>query len=317
MLSLFCKLQSPYGGGGCAGATYGDALNVWLGDTRLRVKRSTYGTYAGVAERHIRPALGELPASQLTSERVAMFLESAKEELSSSSMRLVCHVLRSSMDYARAMGAPVSPGAEISSPRALRREARVLSPECQRRLEAELRREPDALKLGLLICMHTGMRLGEVCALRWQDFCADCTTVCIRRTVQRVASLSEGGARTVLLFDTPKSASSNRVIPIPASLLPLLRRLRADEACYVLTGRAEAFIEPRRMQCRFKAALRDACVPDINFHALRHTFATNCVGLGCDATTLSRILGHSDVATTLNIYVHPSFDAMRALMDRL
>ena len=120
---------------------------------------------------------------------------------------------------------------------------------------------------------------------------------------------------TALVLDTPKSRSSARAIPVPARLRPVLEAARCGAGCYVLTGQ-ETPMEPRRFQRRFKSALREAGVADINFHALRHTFATNCVNLGCDAATLARILGHSDVAITLNTYVHPSFEAMRAIVDR-
>lgn len=297
--------------------TFSDALDAWLADTRLRVKKSTYAAYAGAADRHVRPELGGLPVFELTSARVSKFLSDTEKNLEPASMRLVCRVMRGAASYARTLGAPLPAGGVIASPRQVRREARTLPPQDQLQLEAWLREDPGPVKLGILLSMHTGLRLGEICALRWGDISPDGSALCVRRTLQRIALPDGAQRRTVLVFDTPKSASSNRLIPVPASLRPLMEQLRAGDECYVLTGRENAPIEPRRMENRFKAALRAAGAQDINFHALRHTFATNCVKLGCDATTLSRILGHSDVSVTLNIYVHPSFDSMRKLMDKL
>ena len=312
MLSLFCK---PDSGGE---PTFGKALDTWLSDERLRVKRSTYATYCGVTERHVRPALGDIPFYALTSESVAKFLEERGKCLAPATMRLVCRVVRGAMDKARRSGAKLPAGEVIAAPRLNRPEARIMTDADRAALEAQFRSHTDEPRLGLLICMYTGMRLGEICALRWEDFSRDGTTICIHRTLQRV-SLPRGGEgpRTMMLFDAPKSQRSNRTIPVPASLSELTARHRRGDDCFVLTGRPDEFMEPRRLQARFKNELRSCGAEDINFHALRHTFATNCVKMGCDPTTLSRILGHSDVSVTLNIYVHPSLDSMRALMDRL
>ena len=119
-----------------------------------------------------------------------------------------------------------------------------------------------------------------------------------------------------MVFDRPKSQSSLRSIPLPSFLLPSLRRMRRGDACFVLTG-TEKLLEPRGMQRRFKQLLRDAGVREVNFHCLRHTFATSCVELGFDPKTVSMILGHADVSVTLNTYVHPSFSKLRSCMEGL
>jgi hypothetical protein len=123
--------------------------------------------------------------------------------------------------------------------------------------------------------------------------------------------------KTVLVFDTPKSESSKRSIPLPTFLLENITQFSQKPNCFLLSGDPEQFIKPRTFQNHFKAMLNQAGVRDINFHALRHTFATNCINLGFDVKALSEILGHADVSVTLNTYVHPSITILRSYMERL
>lgn len=313
MLTLFCKQideKRPESGN----VLFDEVLDKWLAATSGRVKRSTLATYRGACARYIRPVLGAVPTEQLTDAEVAKFLNREAENYSAATVRIVCHILRSALEYAHGEGLCQSASGRFPTLHAARREARILSREEQLQLLASLSPEGGPAQLGILLCLYTGMRLGEACGLRWGDISPDCNIIYIRRTLQRLSD-PDGEHKTALVLDTPKSQSSMRAIPVPARLCPVLERARQGDGCYVLTG-TEAPMEPRRFQSRFKAALRAAGVSDINFHALRHTFATNCVSLGCDAATLARILGHSDVAITLNTYVHPSFEAMRAIVDK-
>lgn len=312
MLTLFCKQNDrkcPKSSGVC----FNELLDGWLAETGPRVKRSTLATYERALEHYIRPELGGLDTELLTDAELGRFLTRAAEQYSASTVRLLGCVLRSALEYAHGRGLCRAVEGRLPRLSAARQEARILSREEQQRLLDSLEPGDTADKLGLLLCLYTGMRLGEACGLRWGDVSPDCSTIYIRRTLQRLPE--PGGGKTALVLDTPKSRSSARAIPVPARLRPMLEAARGEAGCYVLTGQ-ETPMEPRRFQRRFKSALRGAGVADINFHALRHTFATNCVSLGCDAATLARILGHSDVAITLNTYVHPSFEAMRAIVDR-
>ena len=313
MLTLFCKqnrqISLPK-----SGHTLDAILNDWLDHTRAKVKRSTFATYLGVADRYVRPTLGALTTDELTNAELEKFLESAARTYSSATVRVICHVLRAVLEYASAQGYATPAGHGFAAPKSEYREARTLSSEEQLRLLDWLRSRESPAEFGILLCLATGMRLGEACGLRWDDIPEGRYIIYIRRTLQRLPG-AEGEHKTALVLDTPKSRSSARAIPVPARLCPVLEAARCGAGCYVLTGQ-ETPMEPRRFQRRFKSALREAGVADINFHALRHTFATNCVNLGCDAATLARILGHSDVAITLNTYVHPSFEAMRAIVDR-
>lgn len=171
----------------------------------------------------------------------------------------------------------------------------------------------DFFKKAVLICLFTGLRLGELCALKWSDIDFENGVLTVNRTVQRL--YAEGNkTMTVLVETAPKSEYSRREIPLPDSVLRLLSSSENDKE-YVFGG--DRPLEPRTLQYQFKKILKDADLPDKNFHILRHTFSTNCIEGGTDVKSLSEMLGHSDVQITLNRYVHPSMDTKRQYMEGL
>ena len=269
MLTLFCKqnrqISLPK-----SGHTLDAILNDWLDHTRAKVKRSTFATYLGVADRYVRPTLGALTTDELTNAELEKFLESAARTYSSATVRVICHVLRAVLEYASAQGYATPAGPGFAAPKSEYREARTLSSEEQLRLLDWLRSRESPAEFGILLCLATGMRLGEACGLRWDDIPEGRYIIYIRRTLQRLP-VQDGSGKTALVFGPPKSASSARAIPVPASLRGRLDELRRDDSCYVLTG-TDAPMEPRRFQRQFKSALRAAGVQDINFHALRHPY---------------------------------------------
>ena len=135
--------------------------------------------------------------------------------------------------------------------------------------------------------------------------------------MQRVQDKSGKNGRTKIVVTTPKSPCSIRTIPIPEELMQILISFQTSRTGYFLTGSCQKYMEPRTMQNRFKAALKNCSVSNANYHALRHTFATRCVELGFDVKSLSEILGHANVNITMNRYVHPSMELKKANMQRL
>ena len=168
-------------------------------------------------------------------------------------------------------------------------------------------RVDDSFIVAVLLCLYAGLRLGELCALRWTDIDFENMSLTVKRTVQRIAM--PGYITKTILFETdPKSESSKRTIPLATELLDILSHLKGNGS-YIFGGKKP--LDPRTMQYQFKKLLKEAGVDNRNFHTLRHTFATNCVENGMDVKVLSEILGHSDVKITLNRYVHPSIDSKR------
>jgi len=165
--------------------------------------------------------------------------------------------------------------------------------------------------MAILLCLYVGLRIGEVCALKWEniDFTAKCLYVL--DSIQRIKDLSpEAKTKTKVIIDIPKTESSIREIPLPDFLLPVLARLKGDDTSYIATNTAR-YIEPRLMQKKYKTILKRADIEYKNFHVLRHTFATDSYNKGMNIKNLSEILGHSDIKTTLRLYVHTSMEQKR------
>ena len=163
-------------------------------------------------------------------------------------------------------------------------------------------------KFAILLALYTGIRIGELCALDWSDVT---DVIRISKTLYRI----KRGNKTVLEIATPKTPSSNRIIPIPDCMKNYIERFRSYGS--VLKNRNGNRVEPRLLQLTFEKIISKCDLPKTNFHALRHTFATRCVEAGFDIKSLSEILGHKDVKTTLNKYVHSSFEQKQKNMDLL
>ena len=192
------------------------------------------------------------------------------------------------------------------------REKAMLSDLEQNILTANLINNVTPSNTGILLSAATGMRIGELCALKWSDFDFEKRTITVSRTIQRIKNQDKNTA-TKIILTSPKSKTSIREIPIPDFLCGILNRIRSDKDSFILTGTGR-YTEPRTMQYRFKNILKKLGLPQVNFHSLRHMFATRCVTIGVDVKTLSEILGHSSVKITLDRYVHSSIERKRSCM---
>ncbi|MGN0575017.1 MAG: site-specific integrase, partial [Ruminococcus sp.] len=166
-----------------------------------------------------------------------------------------------------------------------------------------------------LLSLFMGLRIGELCGLKWEDVNFQHKTLHIRRTIQRISS-ANSSRKTKVVISTPKSDTSFRDIAIPDFLMEYFEMFRNEANFFILSG-ADKPVEPRTMQYRYKKILRSAEIEVHNYHKLRHTFATNCAEKGFDVKTLSVILGHSSVNLTLNRYVHPDYTHERRLMNSM
>lgn len=194
---------------------------------------------------------------------------------------------------------------------------RCLTKKQQEKLYRYLRSDLSNRNLGLLLCMFTGLRLGEICALTWSDISFSEQTICVRRTMQRVQTKDDSQRKTKVVITSPKSGNSVRRIPVPRELMKVLHAYRKGRKGFVLTGKEDAYVEPRAMERHLDKVLKQLGMEHVNFHALRHTFATRCIEMDFDAKSLSEILGHADVNITLNRYVHPTMELKRDNMQKL
>ena len=191
------------------------------------------------------------------------------------------------------------------------RQKRLLNSSEQNILTEQLMSDINPSNAGILISAATGMRIGELCALKWSDFDFEKSTVTVSRTMQRIKNQDGSGTKIIVTF--PKSRTSLREIPIPEFLKNTLAEIKTNDDNFVITGTSK-FVEPRTMQYRFRNILKRFNLPQVNFHSLRHMFATKCVALGIDVKTLSEILGHSSVKITLDRYVHSSMERKQSCM---
>lgn len=285
----------------------------WLEFSKLRLKESTIANYIGKAEAHILPIFGNIKADELTSEQLHKFIsDKLKDGLSSNYVADIVILLKSVMKFAVNRYNIRNRIAEVVLPKRKRAEVNLLSKSQQIRLQKYLSANQSLTSLGIALSLFTGLRIGELCALKWSDIDLSKRTISVTKTIQRIRV--EGG--TKLMITEPKSNSSVREIPIPDCIIPLIKSFISDKDFYILSSNAKP-VEPRVMQYRFQKLLKKANLPSIHFHALRHMFATNCVEMGFDVKSLSEILGHSGVEITLNRYVHSSMERKKRFMKRL
>lgn len=296
--------------------TVRELASEWLYVTKNRIKESTEANYRMKLDKHILPAFGDKNCNMLTVKDIYSFIErKIKSGLSTRYVADIIVLFKSIFRYACREYAIRNVLDSIIMPKSKKTEVKVLSKEQQRILSVYLNSSRDLTTLGIAISLYTGLRIGELCALQWQDIDIKSKTLTVRKTIQRIQVVG-GKKKTKLVITEPKSANSMRTIPIPECLVSIINEFVDESSAFVLSGNTKP-IEPRTMQNRFKRVLDNAKLPSINYHSLRHAFATGAIEIGFDIKTLSEILGHSSVEVTLNRYIHSSMDRKRACMNML
>lgn len=300
------------------------AFESWYAYAALGLKETSCAKYRYLADQYILPSLGSIQLSALTEGDIEHFCAallhhggSKQKGLSSKTASDTLSLIRNTIAYAKKMGLSCSCDAKSVQVKQKAPNMRVLTLAEQERLSQYLFASPNGFHIGILLCLYTGLRIGELCALRWEDVDLSDQTIYVRNTIQRIRNLSDTGSRTKIIITPPKSACSRRLIPLPDHINALLGEYRQVRCGYVLTNSDTRFVEPRTMQNHFRSTLRSCGIEHANFHALRHTFATRCVELGFDVKSLSEILGHASVNITMNRYVHPSMELKKENMQRL
>ena len=296
--------------------TFRTICDEWMQQTLHRVKASTRANYEMKLRIHIRPYFDDFHLKSISQDVIYDFIHNKTAcSLSTRYISDIIILLKNIFKYAARTYSFSNPCVGIILPKCTPCKVRLLDGEEQKKLRKYLAKSPNPTSLGVSLCMATGIRIGELCALQWKDIDLEKRILSVSKTLQRIQCPTDT-ASTQLTVTEPKSASSNRVIPLPKSILPLLKKFQGAGENYVLSGISKP-VEPRTMQYRFQRILKNANLPSIHFHALRHMFATNCIRLGFDVKILSEILGHSKIEITLNRYVHPSFEQKQEYMDRV
>ena len=292
----------------------------WLERNRVIWKQSTYSKYYHIVHDIVAVTLPETTILHISEKVVQSEVNKMiAQSFSTSYVRDYVTVINAILQYASEKGCACNTKLHILFPKKKKEQMEYLSRTDQQRFVRYLLKSPDLTKIGILFALYTGIRCGELCALQWGDIDLVGKTVVISKTLQRIQNRETKGSRkTQIIIMPPKSENSFRVIPLPDFLVRILKKYQPEtKGAYLLTGVQNKRIEPRCLQNKFKRYVAECGLDEINFHALRHTFATRCIELGFDVKSLSEILGHADVKTTLNLYVHSSFELKVDNMKKL
>lgn len=295
--------------------TFQETAKSWCESKRTIVKHSTMCAYLLTVQTHLLPHFGGM--TLITEEAVQQFvLEKLAKGLARKTVRDIVAVLKSIVKYGSKHKMFPYEEWEINYPAtAVTHRLPTLSLHYQRRLMQYLVETPTPQNIGVLLALCTGMRIGEVCALQWCDVDFGQKIISVRHSVGRVYNCELKS--TEKIHSSPKTRNSCRDIPISNQLLKCLKVVRKMSVSPFVVGDSEHSKEPRSYRNYFSRLLKRLDIPQIVFHGLRHTFATRCIESQCDYKTVSAILGHSNVATTLNLYVHPNLTQKKKCVERM
>lgn len=310
-----------------------EILDIWLEEIYQTHAISTYAKYTHIVKKYIAPYVQGVPIRQITPAYLHKFSEDLKDlsDLSAkkkgltgseSMIQTTMMVMNMAMKMAFSKGI-IGEWSGFSCGRKKKKTlVQVLSLQEQTKLEKYIKETWSQTGFGIYLCLYTGMRLGEICALRWENVHIQEGYLIICATVQRLSMVQEnGGNKSQLFLTSPKTSSSIRRIPFPSFLVPVLEEkqklAQKKGEAFLLASKSERPMDPRTFQYQYQRFLYQAGIPYYNFHTLRHTFATRCITSGMDPKTLSEILGHADIKITMDYYFHSSFEFKKNQIEKL
>lgn len=298
--------------------TINQITEEWKEEKKKYVKKSTYAAYQLLIQNHIKPYFGDL--YEVNEEKVQQFVfDKLDAGLSEKTIRDIIIVLKMILKFGIKNGylEYIQIDAKFPSKQE-KKDLDVLSKADQKKFMEHLRNNFTFKNLGIFICLSTGMRIGEICGLRWCDVDTVEGVIKVRHTLQRIYIIEGETRHTELLLDTPKTANSVRDIPMSSELLKMLKSLNkvVNENYYVISNDIKP-IEPRTYRNYYKKLCKQLDILELKFHGLRHSFATRCIESKADYKTVSVLLGHSNISTTLNLYVHPNKEQKKKTIDKM
>ncbi len=292
-----------------------EIMQQWLDSTRARIKESSFSSYSDKLRLHLMPYYKDIRYDKITPAEIERFIaDKLSAGLSTKYVSDMVMIMKSAAKWAERTYGYINRISSVGPPKVIHQEPDLLSAADQKKLQAELLSQNDLTSCGIYLAVFTGLRIGELCGLRWEDIDFEKKLLTVKRTVHRISSPACKG-KTAVKITPPKSENSIRQIPLPDFLLTFIQKFARPEG-FVLSGDSSP-VEPRCLSYRFKQILKRAGLPQVKFHSLRHTFATNCLQSDFDVKTLSEILGHANMKTTMKIYVHSSLERKQACMSKL
>jgi len=291
----------------------------WKKSKELYVKRSSMSAYLLLCNNHIVPLFGELES--VTEKIVQDFvLLKIKEGMGHKTIKDILIVLKMILKHGKKYRMIEYEPYDILFPADhSNHQTQVLTVTDFKKLMTHVKENFSFKSMGILLTMSTGLRIGEVCALKWEDINIENGTISISKTLQRIyCEDANGKMKTEIVIDSAKTKSSQREIPLSSDLMkimkPLLKLVRPEY--YLLTCSVKP-TEPRTYRAFYKELMASIDLPLIKFHGLRHTFASRMIGAKVDVKTVSVILGHANVSTTFNLYVHPNTEDKKSAISQM
>jgi integrase len=299
---------------------YDDWLLKWLEIKKNYVKESTYANYSNIVFNYIKPYFKGTSLSKLKSNDIQKFILYCYKEkyLSPKTIKDIIIIIKMSLREANGYGIYDYFEVKFKYPKNLeiikiktlsKREQNIIIKYCQE--------NPNSKSLGLLLTIFSGIRIGELCALKYSDFNLKTKEVTINKTIQRIyIKENELNGKSKIITTNAKTKKSNRIIPLHKIFCDFLKNLNYENDDFFISN-SKKQIEPRTYRKYYSNVLNHLKIKHINFHALRHTFASNCIKNGIDPKTVSELLGHSSVNITLNLYVHSSEEQKRKCINSI
>ena len=295
-----------------------DEAKVWLKFKQTQVKESTYLNYKYKVDSKLNKELGNKSLSELIHYDFNLFIAKLMETNSEKTVKDIIVVLKQILGFLEKKHKIDFNLELIGSPKLHHHDIELLEENDRLKLEKYCMKSKELKDIGILISLYGGLRIGEVCALKWKNINLERKIIMVSHTLQRVYL---GKNETKIIYTSPKTQNSERVVPIANVLLEKLQKLyqrnhyKGEE--FLLTGREDKLFEPVTYRYLYKQVLKKNNIEEKKYHSLRHTFATRCIKIGMDLKSLSEILGHSNVSITLNLYVHPSLETKNKYINKL
>lgn len=301
-----------------------ELIEMWLKNNHINHKNSTQLKYQFIIDNHIKNEIGKIPVNKLSSANINSFLNAKLENgrkddgkgLSANYVRTMVVIIQSALKFGAQENLCSPLQSPVFKPKIEKKNINILTVSEQRKLEKYILSDMDTTKLGVFLSLYTGLRVGEVCALRWEDIDFNQQVININSTVAKI-KCTDGTSKTKLVIDKAKTKASLRTIPVPIFVCQQLMEIKRNSISEFVISDKSTFLNPRTYEYRFHKILDECGIRNINYHALRHTFATRCIETDGDYKSLSEMLGHSSVAITMDLYVHPSDDIKRKQIEKI
>ena len=298
--------------------TIKEIAEAWKEYKRPYVKQSTMAAYVLILENHVLPEFGD--NDSLHEHDVQAFvLKKIEHGLSAKSVKDILIVLKMVMKFGVKNEWMNHYEWDIKFPvNSQPKELEVLSVANHKKILDYVQHNFTFMSLGIYISLSTGLRIGEICALKWSDINVADGKITVQRTIERIYMVEGEKKHTQLVINTPKTVNSCREIPISKELLAMVKPMKkvVNADFYVLTNEDKP-TEPRTYRNYYNRLMEKLDIPKLKYHGLRHSFATRCIEAGCDYKTVSVLLGHSNISTTLNLYVHPNMEQKKRCINKM